>query len=675
MLFSRPRGALLLPVALAAVLALPAAAAAASDCLECHEKQAVGAGTRSVHAPFEENDCGSCHADHGDEERLMLVAEGNALCEDCHDSGDAGFVRAHGNVRGPKARCLTCHDPHRSAEEHLLVPNRHRPLAFGRCDPCHRYDGRLLKPVRELCLGCHAGEEFTRRISHTPVRRGECLGCHDPHASREESLLKARYAPGRAIKGPADVALCLGCHARETYFSAGADATLFRSGSRNYHALHLGAGTEQPLSCRACHEAHTSEEPRLVRRELDCGGVPCLKLEYRRTDSGGLCVSGCHASQSYAFGRGGTPIAAFLQAAAPPAPGAARAPATLPEPTSLERSINKGCVGCHEKAVKRFAKGRIHAPVRAGNCSACHLDHGPENRLVLLGREDRICARCHTIDDAAALQAHAGFPVAGSRCTECHDPHGGEAAGFLHPQRHPPFAEGDCAACHGSPNAGWKIVGGANEACRQCHDDVGTGKRPHTAIASKGCLGCHRAHAAREGALLREARPRLCFSCHPRPRFVQETVHDPVGAGDCASCHAAHGSGNERLLTQPYPLDQYVAFTPEGYGLCWQCHDEGALTDPARAGDTGFVDGTTNLHALHLRDRVSRSELGTRVQPGISCRNCHDPHATQDPRLVRRVLDCNGVPCLQVEFRKVGAGGKCLGGCHVNKSYLPAAGR
>jgi predicted CXXCH cytochrome family protein len=129
------------------------------------------------------------------------------------------------------------------------------------------------------------------------------------------------------------------------------------------------------------------------------------------------------------------------------------------------------------------------------------------------------------------------------------------------------------------------------------------------------------------------------------------------------------------LLARAYPLEQYVAFSAAGYALCLECHDEGALTDQERAADTGFADGARNLHALHVRDRVSHSELGTRVQPGVACRNCHDPHATGNPRLIRSVLDCNGVPCLQIEYRKIGAGGKCLGGCHVTQSYLPAAGR
>ena len=649
---------------------------AAEPCSECHDKKEIGAGSRSVHPPFDEDDCTACHADHGDEGLLVLAAAGNALCENCHESADSSFLKAHRDVRGSKVLCTSCHDPHRSSEEHLLLPNRHRPLAFGRCDSCHRYDGKLLKPVRELCLGCHGGQEFTRRIVHGPVKRGECLACHDPHASRQPVLLKARYAPGRWVGRESDVALCLGCHDRRNFFAGEAGTTLFRSGGSNLHALHVdtsgpprGGQPRQSLACRNCHEVHSSEEPRLVRRELDCGGVPCLNLEFRRTDSGGQCLSTCHGPQSYAF-------AGKLAPATPQAPAPSVAPqlaaTALPEPGALERSINKRCVTCHEKAVKRFAKARIHAPVRAGACSFCHLDHGPENRLILLGREDRICARCHDAGAEASRTAHGGYALEGSRCTECHDPHGSEAAGFIYERRHPPFAEGDCGACHGKPAAGWKIAGNISEVCRGCHDETGREKYPHGALAAKGCLGCHRAHAARGKGLLRAVRPALCFTCHPRPRFAQQTMHDPVREGDCAACHPAHGAANEHLLVRPYPIEQYVPYAPGRYGLCLECHDESSLTDPERGSDTGFANGTQNLHALHLRDRVSLSELGTRTQPGITCRNCHDSHATEFPRLIRRVLDCNGVPCLKIEFKKIGAGGKCLGGCHANQSYLPS---
>jgi predicted CXXCH cytochrome family protein len=671
--------------ALAIIGFTPGFLPAADACLECHDKKDIGAGSRSVHQPFQEDDCGACHADHGDKERLVLTAEGNAVCDGCHDTGERAFSKAHRGIRGPNARCISCHDPHRSAEEHLLAPNRHRPLAFGRCDPCHRFDGRLLKPVRELCLECHGGEEFARRIQHAPVRQGQCLSCHDPHASREPFLLKARYALGRTAGGEPDAALCLGCHPREAFFTDDADRTLFRGGERNYHALHVrGAGAAAPgtapraASCRACHEVHTADSPRLVRRDLDCDGVPCLKLDYQRTDFGGQCLSGCHAAQSYAFSRGAEALPLAMQELLrePQPQPAFRSPReAVAAPTALEESINRRCVGCHEKDVRRFSQERPHDPVRSGACSACHLDHGPENRLVLLGPEDRICARCHDLRAAAAAAGHGGFALAGSRCTECHDPHGGDSPGFVYPRRHPPFAERDCGSCHGDPAKGWRIAGPTADVCRQCHDEIGRGKNRHGALAAKGCLGCHRAHAAREPKLLREQRPALCFECHQRERFAGEAVHDPVGGGDCGGCHPAHDSAEPGLLARPYPLEQYLPFDARRFGLCWECHDEGALTDPARAADTGFADGQSNLHALHLRDRVSKNEIGTRVQPGVTCRNCHDPHATGGPRLIRRVLDCNGVPCLQLEFHKVGAGGRCVGGCHVTKSYLPAADR
>jgi predicted CXXCH cytochrome family protein len=666
---------LLLPLLLA-VVALPAVAAAEA-CLECHDKAAIGKGNRSVHPPFAEDDCTACHADHGDQERLMLLETGNALCEGCHDAGGADFARSHHNIRGTKASCLSCHDPHRSSEEHLFRPGRHRPLSFGRCDPCHRYDGRLNKPtVKELCLGCHGGEEFSRRFTHTPVGKGECLACHDPHGSPEPNLLKGRYTPGRWNAGEQDYALCLQCHDRQAFTADRPEHTQFRSAGRNYHALHVvgkpGTGNAEQagraLACRNCHEVHSAAEPRLIRRELDCGGVPCLKLDYRRTEVGGECLSGCHAPQAYSFAQRAQ---ADEEAEVRVAPASKPERITQLEPSPLEKSINKRCVSCHEKAVRGFVRTHVHAPVRAGFCSACHLDHGPENRLILVGKEDRVCAKCHALTGDAMAAAHKGFPLAGSRCSECHDPHAGENAALLYPLRHSPFDDGDCGACHGDPAAGWKIGDRVNEVCAQCHEDVTRQPVIHTAVPKKRCVSCHRPHVAREPKLLREPRATLCFSCHDRKRFALETVHPPVQDADCAACHPAHGSANLRLLARPYPLEQFVPFAAEKYALCWECHDAASLTDPGQPAATGFNDGKRNLHALHLLDRTVASAAGSRSQAGVSCRNCHDPHATENPRLIRRVLDCNGVPCLQLEFHKAGAGGKCLGGCHDTKAYLP----
>lgn len=671
---SRPawRGHACSIAALAASVLLAPAPLHGEPCRDCHDKDAVGAGSRSVHLPFAHDDCTACHGEHGERQRLVLLAEGYDLCADCHDRDEPSFSRRHGNVRGDRAPCISCHDPHRSTEAKLLLPRRHRPLAFGRCDSCHRSDGRLQRPAPQLCKGCHQGEQFAGRIVHAPVKDGDCLACHDPHASREPWLLKEPYSASRRIGSLGEVALCLGCHDRDALVGDRPGGTLFRAGGANYHALHVSGPARGPagrgggLSCRNCHHAHSSEGPRLVRRELDCGGVPCLVMDYRRSSTGGACLSGCHGPQSYAF----------LGAPEPPRPeppGPARP--ELPRQSELERSINKRCVGCHQQDIRRFAKASIHAPVRAGACTFCHIDHGPENRLILLNREDRVCGRCHDLSGPAARGAHGGFALAGSRCSECHDPHSGDGRALPLPLRHEPFAEGDCAACHGAAGSAWRIGARVTEVCAACHD-TGDGPNLHSALRLRDCTACHAPHAAREASLLRAPLPLLCFGCHAQRRFTGQTVHSPVEEGDCAACHPPHRSPEAGLLAGPYPIDRFVPFDPGRYGLCWECHDEGALTDPGRGADTGFSDASgRNLHALHLRDTRTATELGPRIQHGLSCRNCHEAHATEDPRLVRRSLDCAGVPCLQMEYHKVGAGGRCSGGCHDRKSYLPAAGR
>ena len=78
---------------------LAACPRAAEECLDCHELAAISPGGTVVHPPFGEKDCGSCHADHGDQERLMLTEEGNALCAQCHEFADAAFL-----ARAPQDR-------------------------------------------------------------------------------------------------------------------------------------------------------------------------------------------------------------------------------------------------------------------------------------------------------------------------------------------------------------------------------------------------------------------------------------------------------------------------------------------------------------------------------------------------------------------------------------------
>ena len=281
----------------------------AASCRDCHDLVEKAAGAGSLHPPFKDGECDSCHLDHGESPRLLLTEEGNDLCLECHDTVEK-FKKAHHDFTSYSARCSGCHDPHWSPTETLLRADRHRPVAEGRCKACHRRGGKLLLPrARLLCLSCHPKESYAGTSIHEPVRKGECLTCHDPHGSPERALLKGRYSGERWLQqGERDYALCNRCHEGVATGPEGPPSgTGFRTGGKDLHRLHVGGGGEPSpegsqfsmINCRNCHYAHASENEHLVRSELDCGGVLCLKLSYRSLPDGGECRSGCHGLKTY----------------------------------------------------------------------------------------------------------------------------------------------------------------------------------------------------------------------------------------------------------------------------------------------------------------------------------------------------------------------------------------
>ncbi len=103
----------------------------------------------------------------------------------------------------------------------------------------------LVKPVPQLCYGCHKQYITMDTWKHGPVATGECLLCHESHRATEESLL---------IKSIPE--LCYDCH--------------------EPGMLQLIPNHTKPshVSCTTCHEAHASP------------GRMLLKQAYLETDEG-----------------------------------------------------------------------------------------------------------------------------------------------------------------------------------------------------------------------------------------------------------------------------------------------------------------------------------------------------------------------------------------------------
>jgi predicted CXXCH cytochrome family protein len=157
---------------------------AVNICLGCHTEQAEQRKKKTLHQPVFEQGCAICHEPHGgNNTHLLRASTPNALCLECHGpdarpkqvEGEPLVAIFDGQVKLPEnyfarviqlpikyglghpvdhhpvvdqmqpedatkvrvgINCLTCHQPHASAQPDLLVKDQANNLAF--CATCHK---------------------------------------------------------------------------------------------------------------------------------------------------------------------------------------------------------------------------------------------------------------------------------------------------------------------------------------------------------------------------------------------------------------------------------------------------------------------------------------------------------------------------------------------------------
>ncbi len=131
----------------------------------------------------------------------------------------------------------------------------HGPIGSGSCEVCHpvvawvesKHPAIQTRTDAERCLFCHAEAEHltNQKYVHTPVKRRECIACHDPHQSDNLFLLK--ISSSSSMKKSSD--LCFTCHDRtRAYWNTG------------FH------GAVALLECNVCHDPHGSPHPYQLTR-------------------------------------------------------------------------------------------------------------------------------------------------------------------------------------------------------------------------------------------------------------------------------------------------------------------------------------------------------------------------------------------------------------------------
>jgi predicted CXXCH cytochrome family protein len=381
--------------------------------------------------------------------------------------------------------CLNCHE---TFKEKMQLPFLHTPVRKGDCSDCHNphtsSHGKLLSgDVKKICLSCHEGiVPGKAQSTHRVAVEGNCVKCHDPHAAKNKNNLLL-----------AGNELCFGCHQRIAKEVAG---------NKFKHS-------PAEKGCVNCHNPHGSSKAASLLKE----------------DMPTLCVA-CHKPDTPAFGKQhmGYPVA---------------------------RSRCTSCHDPHGSSTRGMFWAKGHQPVMNRMCSQCHPE--PASPDALKGKKPgfELCRGCHNnmMNDTFGRNRMHGPVVDKVSCLNCHRPHASRENALL---------------------KGPQLV-----LCGQCHQDTVEKQKKslvkHPPVEEGNCTACHRPHSSNNAFLMDNASMfDICGTCHEWQRHSTHPIGEKVidkrnrNLGmDCTSCHSSHGSEHKRFAHYDLKMD-----------LCVQCHEK-----------------------------------------------------------------------------------------------------
>ena len=389
-----------------------------------------------------------------------------------------------------------------------------------------------LKPgaAGKVCLNCHVNVQDTvkKKFVHTPLKAGDCAGCHNPHTSSHGKLLAAETKN-----------ICALCH-----------ASVVPAGARSVHKV-VAEG-----SCMKCHDPHASDSKfNLFKGGNDlCAGchkemgekVGKVRFKHHPVTKSCLTCHGPHASEKNA--------------------------------SLLTKDVPALCVGCHKIDKPTFVKAHMGYPVAAARCTGCHDPHGSDTAGLLYNNvhkpiANKMCNQCH--EEAGSPKPLKLKKEGTELCKTCHSGMVNQTFG-KNRMHWPLLSKEGCLTCH-NPHASRQkklLAQDTLTLCGSCHQD--TIKRQeksvtkHQPIMSGDCGACHDPHGGDGVFLFKQASVvDMCGSCHDWHKHsthpIGDKVRDPRNKNlsvQCLSCHRSHGTEYKHFI--PF------ATTTE---LCTQCHD------------------------------------------------------------------------------------------------------
>ncbi len=233
-----------------------------------------------LHAPFERRQCTQCHV------------------RETSFTGETAW-----------GTCRTCH-----ADYYKLAANEwmHGPVAAGMCNFCHQahkaqYPHLLKRPERELCFSCHEEKPTLAAPYHQGIRQWACAKCHDPHLAGNTLLIVdagtyQRRRRSMPFVGMAHTewtrAQCQNCHQSERSFGLIGDVEGKCVSCHGGPAVATTAPASRPVATRPAAPAPSGGE-RAIEPLVPKPGSPRIQpppgLKLHKPVAEGKCTA-CHTA-------------------------------------------------------------------------------------------------------------------------------------------------------------------------------------------------------------------------------------------------------------------------------------------------------------------------------------------------------------------------------------------
>lgn len=216
-----------------------------------------------------DQDCAKCH----NEKSQKLGTPKNLSCAvQCHTpvaTPDGSSPITNPPISEDGKVCKTCH------EANFTRHKQHYPATAGLCSTCHTTDPSHLtektkktvttNKTNSVCLNCH-GKMDSHTVVHKALSMNDktCVYCHDPHGSNNAFFAKDKQPE-----------LCIDCH-----------DSIFSDDSKSVHGIITGTD-DNKKGCTNCHNPHSTELPKLLKKEKKELCVSCHDREYQSKYSDG----------------------------------------------------------------------------------------------------------------------------------------------------------------------------------------------------------------------------------------------------------------------------------------------------------------------------------------------------------------------------------------------------